>query len=370
MSIVAQGLAQIWREIQVCLLPQLQECLEEPLTRKLRQLIAILEIVRVEEQAVCNQPQYRGRPREDRRPIARAFVAKALYNLPHTELLIEMLKLQPNLRRICGWERRGDIPSAATFSRALAQFAEAGLGDVVHRALVDKHIGEQVVLHVSRDSTEIAAREKPAKKRKKETKETEPKKRGRPKQGEVRLKEPKRLKRQLSQSVEEALWELPRVCDVGCKTDSKGHKHCWIGWKSHIDWADGGLPLTVVTTSASLHDSQVAIPMARQTAQRVTSLYDLMDSAYDAAAIAQVSRDLGHVPIIAPNRRGKVGTPLDPASARRFDERTTAERGNSRLKDEFGCRHLRVRGHAKAHLHVMWGVLALFADQLLKPLTG
>ena len=47
-----------------------------------------------------------------------------------------------------------------------------------------------------------------------------------------------------------------------------------------------------------------------------------------------------------------------------------AERGNSRLKDEFGCHHLRVRGHAKAHLHVMLGVLALFADQLLKPLTG
>jgi hypothetical protein len=47
-----------------------------------------------------------------------------------------------------------------------------------------------------------------------------------------------------------------------------------------------------------------------------------------------------------------------------------AERGNSRLKDEFGCRNLRVRGHAKAHLHVMLGILALFADQLLKPLTG
>ena len=54
----------------------------------------------------------------------------------------------------------------------------------------------------------------------------------------------------------------------------------------------------------------------------------------------------------------------------RFRERATAERGNSRLKDEFGCRLLRVRGHKKAHLHVMFGILALFADQLLKPLTG
>jgi hypothetical protein len=62
--------------------------------------------------------------------------------------------------------------------------------------------------------------------------------------------------------------------------------------------------------------------------------------------------------------------PLGPASAVRFRERTTGEWGNSRLKDEFGCRNLRVRGHAKPYLHVMLGVLALFADQLLKPLTG
>jgi hypothetical protein len=76
------------------------------------------------------------------------------------------------------------------------------------------------------------------------------------------------------------------------------------------------------------------------------------------------------VPIIDPNRRPANSVPLEPASVLRFRERSVAERGNSRLKDEFGCRNLRVRGHPKAHLHVMLGVLALFADQLLKPLTG
>ena len=189
------------------------------------------------------------------------------------------------------------------------------------------------------------------------------------------------MEKQVTQTVEAALLELPYVCDMGSKLNSKGYKLRWIGWKAHIDWSDGGVPLNVLTTSASLHDSQVAIPMLRQTAGRAASLYDLMDSAYDAAAIYQVSRELGHVPIIAPNRRstGKsrtgqnTGTPppaLDPAQAARFCERTTAERGNSRLKDEFGCRHLRVRGHKKAHLHIMLGSLALFADQLLKPFTG
>jgi len=50
--------------------------------------------------------------------------------------------------------------------------------------------------------------------------------------------------------------------------------------------------------------------------------------------------------------------------------RSNAERGNSRLKDSFGLRFVRVRGHAKVHLHTMLGVLALFADQLLKPHPG
>ncbi len=62
--------------------------------------------------------------------------------------------------------------------------------------------------------------------------------------------------------------------------------------------ADGGIPISWVLTSAHLHDSQVAIPLATITARGVTSLYDLMDSAYDAAVICEHSRLLGHVPLI------------------------------------------------------------------------
>ena len=42
------------------------------------------------------------------------------------------------------------------------------------------------------------------------------------------------------------------------------------GYKLHIDAADGDIPLGCLLTSASLHDSQAAIPMAAQTGQRVT----------------------------------------------------------------------------------------------------
>ena len=42
------------------------------------------------------------------------------------------------------------------------------------------------------------------------------------------------------------------------------------------------------------------------------------------------------------------------------------ERVNARLKDEFGGRSIRVRGPAKVMAHLMFGVLALTADQILK----
>ena len=42
------------------------------------------------------------------------------------------------------------------------------------------------------------------------------------------------------------------------------------------------------------------------------------------------------------------------------------ERVNGRLKDEFGARFIRVRGAGKVMAHLMFGVLALTVDQLLR----
>ena len=53
----------------------------------------------------------------------------------------------------------------------------------------------------------------------------------------------------------------------------------------------------------------------------------------------------------------------------RYRERSTVERVNGRLKDEFGGRHVRVRGHAKVLCHLMFGLLALTVDQLLRLLN-
>ena len=338
--------------------------MEEPLTEKQRQVVAVLEVVRVEEH-VSEVWRRCGRSRKSRRAMARGLVVRMVYNDPTLVAFLERLRTERNLCRICGWDHPGQVPSEATFSRAFAEFAKSGLGDRVHRALVEQHARPLLVGHVARDSTEIEARERAAKKPKKTPRR---RKRGRPKKGEVvEPQAPSRLPRQLTQTAEEALGELPRVCDWGAKKDRRGKEQWWRGYKLHLDVCDPGLPLNAQTTSASLHDSQVAIPMARETARRVTALYEVMDSAYAAPAIEQVVRELGHVPIIdLHSSRKQQGETFDPATARRYHERTVVERAYSRLKDSFGARFVRVRGHAKVHLHLMLGVITLFADQLLQ----
>ena len=203
-------------------------------------------------------------------------------------------------------------------------------------------------------------------------------KRSRPKQGEVRIKPLTRIEQQASgMGLADMLNVLPTACDVGTKKNSKGYKVSWIGYKLHIDVADGGIPIGAVLTSASTHDSQVAIPLTKMSSERVTNLYDVMDSAYDVPQIHDMSRQLGHIPLIdvhprrdkalkdeltAEKRRcRRVGHKT--AEAIRYNERSTVERVNARLKDEFGGRVVRVRGHAKVRCHLMFGILA--ANQMM-----
>lgn len=366
------NLSDIFGAIQKQLFPSLAEELGE-LTDKDRQFVEVIALVMLHAQpflaayAWCGE----GRPPEKRGWILHAFIAKAVYNFPTTRALIDALLSRPTLRRLCGFESRGDVPEEWTFSRAFADFARDGLLQKVHEAMVVAHLGpdQKLVGHVSRDSTAIEGAEKPAPKAQPEAVQavTIPAKRGRPRKGEIRPEpEPKRLDLQLGRSLEENLAELPTVCNVGCKRNSQGHQESWIGFKLHLDTVDGDIPVSACLTSASLHDSQAAIPLAQMTAARVRSLYDLMDSAYDAEPIRAFSRQLGHVPIIDPNPRRGEAVPLDPAQQQRFKERSSAERVNSNLKDNFGGRTVRVRGGLKVMCHLMFGVVALTATQLFK----
>jgi hypothetical protein len=118
-----------------------------------------------------------------------------------------------------------------------------------------------------------------------------------------------------------------------------------------------------------MHDSQAFIPLAKMSAERVTSLYDVADAAYCSPLLREFSRELDHVPLIDHNPRRGEKIAFAPHEAERFKERSTVERANARLKDEFGARHVRVRGATKVMAHLMFGVLALTADQLLRWVT-
>lgn len=51
-----------------------------------------------------------------------------------------------------------------TFPRVLAEFAANNLGTVVNDAMVSEYLGEEIIGHVSRDSTAIKDRKKTKKK--------------------------------------------------------------------------------------------------------------------------------------------------------------------------------------------------------------
>lgn len=360
-----EKISWLMETVQRSLFPHLDECLPQPLTEREQHLVKLLELLRIEKYVPISAGKYRlGRPPKEREAIARAFVAKAVLQYEKTSSLRKELLSTPNLRMICGFTKWQDVPSEATFSRAFAEYTNAGMGSVVHDALVKEHLSTELIGHVSRDATAIVGREKPAKKEKPPKK---PKKKGRPATGEHREPpEPKRLDVQRNQAAQEAIAQLPKVCDRGVKKNAKGYTETWNGFKLHIDVNDCGLPLSCVLTSASVHDSQVAIPLMKLTSSKVTYCYDLMDAAYDATQIWEQSRDLNHVPIIDRNSRGKEVIPMAPHEAVRYNERSASERCNSRLKEDFGGRNVMVRGAEKVMMHLMFGVLALFADQLLK----
>jgi len=380
---IRHRISRFLADLTLSLFPHLDAVLPSPLTAEHRRIVAILEVVRVEDHVPRPVRTARGgRPPLDRRALARASVVRAALGLSETADLVARLQADRTLRRLCGWQEGEKLPSHATFSRAFAAAAQQGLFDQVHARRVQEHLGDTITEHVSYDTTAIPVRERPVKVVKAHR---PPRTRGKPQAGAPRpVPELSRLQRQQTQPVPEMLAELPRHCSVGCKHNSHGHPEYWTGYKLHVAQTDDGLPVAAFTTGASVHDSQGGIPLLYLTHARVRSCYDLLDSAYDATAIRTVSEGLGHVPIIDANARrtGAKGEReqlarrsysrldvehalIDTDRRRRFNARSSVERVNSQLKDNTGARMIRVRGHPKVHAFLMCGLLVIFADALL-----
>jgi len=52
-----------------------------------------------------------GCPPSDRLALCKAFIAKAVWDFPTTSDLIDAIRHRPVLRRLCGWEALGEVPS-------------------------------------------------------------------------------------------------------------------------------------------------------------------------------------------------------------------------------------------------------------------
>ena len=165
--------------------------------------------------------------------LLQAFLAKSIYQFPTTAALIEALRRRPTLRRLCGWDRAGDIPSEPTFSRAFAAFAAHALPQQIHAQMVTTHAGPKLVGHLSRDATAIAVPERPGPKPVPAKAPRRP--HGRPKKGQTHPPPPpKRLDLQATRTVAENLAELPCICAIGVKRNSQGFQSCWVGYKLHL----------------------------------------------------------------------------------------------------------------------------------------
>lgn len=280
-----------------------------PLSARIQLLAAVVSMIPL-ERALCAHRAATGRPAKDRTALATAFIAKAVLNLPTTRDLISRLRVDEALRQLCGWPSPRAVPHESKFSRAFAEFALSELPQQLHQAVIASTQEHRLIGHVARDSTAIPARErlpetakqKAAARRAKKAKKAK-KRAGKqaakqsPPKGSPRVFDKKkadqrgtRIQRQRRQKLAAMLQDMPRQCDIGAKKNSQGHEQYWRGFKLHLDVADGQLPVSAILTSASVRDSQVAIPLMTITSSRVAHLYELMDSAYDADSIHAHSR--------------------------------------------------------------------------------
>ena len=69
----------------------------DPLTKKQQRLITALEVIRIED--FISPHVGVGRPTEDRIPVARAFIAKAVYGHATTRQLLDQLQSDIRLRQ-------------------------------------------------------------------------------------------------------------------------------------------------------------------------------------------------------------------------------------------------------------------------------
>jgi hypothetical protein len=177
---IIPSLSKMWLKVmnlEQTLFPKLQESMGS-LSPKEEKLIKILDFAEIERFV---SPVQITNPPKDREEMARAFVAKQVYNFQTTRELIDRLKIDRTLRVICGWRHYNEIPSESKFSRVFKEFSGQSIATKAHDVFIKKYLSQTLFFYSSIDSTAIELREKAVK----QEKEIKPKRRqGRPRKGE------------------------------------------------------------------------------------------------------------------------------------------------------------------------------------------
>jgi len=380
------NLSKMWtkiKNIENSLFPELKEKLGV-LSSKEQKLIKILDFAQIENNItvvkITNTPK-------DREEMARAFIAKSVYNMQTTRDLIDRLKIDRTLRVLCGWRYANKVPSEAKFSRVFVELSELRIAEKTHEKFIEEYLSDTLFMYNASDATAMPLREKPVKKPKEEPKVK--RKRGRPKKGEkAEPKEPTILEQQKEMSeTQKMLSLLSTECNKGVKKNAKGFKEAWIGGKLHISAVDGDIPVTAIYTSASVHDSSVALPLIKETSRKVNYLFDLLDAGYDADTIREYSKLHNHRPIIDINpKNSKIlkakialikeekekfkffNLPLS-SDIHHYNQRSMVERVNAYVKDNFGCNTIYYKGATKVASVLQFAILSVCIHQSLKLVT-
>jgi hypothetical protein len=173
------SLSKMWtkiKNIENSLFPELKDQFGV-LSSKEERLIKILDFAQIENSITVVKIT---NPPKDREEMARAFIAKSVYNFQTTRALIDRLAIDKTLRILCGWRYHTNLPSESKFSRVFDEFSKQRIASKAQDMFIEKYLKEVLFFYGSTDSTAIELREKPAKKKK--CKKPKPKrKRGRPK---------------------------------------------------------------------------------------------------------------------------------------------------------------------------------------------
>lgn len=324
---------------------------------------AVQSLLSQDERRMLGRHHRRGRNGYALLGILGIMLLKLSYQMRTMKQTLQLLRENGNLKDMLAIAR---VPSEATVSRLSKEVEQIVHPSDLHGRVVQsyaKSLDRIAVGHLSIDSTTIEAREKPVKTRIPRAKTLE--KRGRKAKGSLEQQRYRERQARLEQeriaylheSFEASLAKLELRCSLTAKQNSKGKRQWFVGYKAHLATDDHGVPMSFAVTGASVHDSQVAVPLMKKTRETADFLYALLDKGYVSPVINDYVDMIGRKAII--DRRaykGMVADPLDPASQQRYAARTTVERTNSELKDGYLPDVIYKRG-ARARYEISLAVL-------------